>query len=1083
MPALGPLSDRKVDGTADVPVIERIKVVSTPRLVSGDGTKPDTYGEGENIRIEVTFDQPVYVEGDPTFALEVGDPCGSVCEADYESGSGTDTLVFAYLVLEVDLDRNGIAIPANPIEVVYGDSISNAADQDAHLSYRRKGTQRGHKVDGSRAAAQYLSVEDAEAHEADGEMEFTVRLEPRGLGIVTVDYATRDGSARAGSDYTETSGTLRFNSLEMERTVSVPILDDDVEDTGETFTLRLSDPEGAEIARGEGEATGTIHNSEVQPLTATFEDVPAAHDGSAFTFQVAFSEDIGISYRSLREDAFAVTGGRVTRGARVDDRRDLFEMTVEPDGGGDVTIALPAGRECGVSGAICTKGDNRRQLTNSPSATVAGPPDERRTNTAATGAPAIGGTPQVGEELTALTSGISDADGLDDARFAYQWIRTDTDIQGATGSTYTAVEADEGQRLKVRVSFTDDAGNEESLTSAATDAVAARPVPLTASFEGMPAEHRGEGGFHFRVAFSEDIGISFKALREDAFAVTGGRVTGGKRVDGRRDLFRMTVRPDSDAAVTITLPAGRECGVSGAICTKSEPRRQLTNSPSARVRGPVGISVADARVEEDDGAVLVFLVTLSRAAGGTLAVDYATSDGSAHAGVDYTAASGRLSFRTGESSKKIGVGVLDDAHDEGEETLTLTLSNASGGRLTDGDATGTIENRDPLPRALLARFGRTAAVHVVEHVEERLQAPREPGFRGRFAGRELRRGMERDLALNFLRQLRGASGVHPAGMAGHTAMAGSPAVGAAPMGTPGRGGGGALMTGTGGRMSGAAGMVGGAASLRTPGLGAAGFGGAAPVGAGPAGGPSGPHGGLNGGGFLQMGLGGGDLLTGSDFSMNRESRGGILSFWSRGAQSHFSGREGALSLGGDVRTTMFGADYAKGPVVAGLSLSNSRGLGEYAGAAGGQVASSVTGLYPWLGYKMTERVTVWGVAGYGTGGLLLTPDGGQALESGLSMAMAAAGTRGELLAGGASGFGLAFKADALWVGTAIDGVDGPAGRLKATDAAVTRFRTGLEGSRAYTLAGRLSLTPSVEVGLRHDGGTPRRARAWTWARA
>ncbi|MCY4636998.1 MAG: hypothetical protein OXG04_21295 [Acidobacteria bacterium] len=102
--------------------------------------------------------------------------------------------------------------------------------------------------------------------------------------------------------------------------------------------------------------------------------------------------------------------------------------------------------------------------------------------------------------------------------------------------------------------------------------------------------------------------------------------------------------------------------------------------------------------------------------------------------------------------------------------------------------------------------------------------------------------------------------------------------------------------------------------------------------------------------------------------------------------------------------------------MAGLSLSNSRGLGEYAGAAGGQVASSVTGLYPWLGYKMTERVTVWGVAGYGTGGLLLTPDGGQALESGLSMAMAAAGTRGELVAGGASGFELAFKADALWVG-------------------------------------------------------------------
>ena len=230
-------------------------------------------------------------------------------------------------------------------------------------------------------------------------------------------------------------------------------------------------------------------------------------------------------------------------------------------------------------------------------------------------------------------------------------------------------------------------------------------------------------------------------------------------------------------------------------------------------------------------------------------------------------------------------------------------------------------------------------------------------------------------------------------------------------------------------------------------------------------------GGFNDGGLLRMGLGGGDVLTGSNFALARETRhGGILSFWSRGAQSHFSGREGALSLGGDVRTTMFGADYAKGPLVTGLSLSHSRGLGEYTGIAGGQVASSVTGLYPWLGYKATERVTVWGVAGYGAGGMMLTPQGGPALESGLSMAMAAAGTRGELVAGGASAFELAFKADALWVGTSIDGVDGPAGRLKATAAAVTRFRTGLEGSRAYTFAGRLSLKPSVEVGLRHDGG-------------
>ena len=275
----------------------------------------------------------------------------------------------------------------------------------------------------------------------------------------------------------------------------------------------------------------------------------------------------------------------------------------------------------------------------------------------------------------------------------------------------------------------------------------------------------------------------------------------------RRCRWEITVEPDSREAVSIRLPETTDCNAGGAVCTGDG--RPLSNALSATVAGPVGIAAADARVEEDAGAVLAFAVTLSRAASRTLTVDYATSDGTAQAGVDYTAASGTLTFQAGESSRTIEVGVLDDAHDEDEETLTLTLSSASSGRLTDGDATGTIENRDPLPRALLARFGRTAAVHVVEHVEERLQAPREPGFRGRFAGRELRRGIERDMALSFLNRLGGRAGGQPAGAGVHGPMAGAAGGGAANMsslGTPGIAGGGLGMAAAAGPMGGAPGL-------------------------------------------------------------------------------------------------------------------------------------------------------------------------------------------------------------------------------------------------------------------------------------
>ncbi|MCY4617267.1 MAG: hypothetical protein OXD50_01750 [Chloroflexi bacterium] len=118
-------------------------------------------------------------------------------------------------------------------------------------------------------------------------------------------------------------------------------------------------------------------------------------------------------------------------------------------------------------------------LTSAATDAVALSTQAQQANTAATGAPTVSGTAQVGQTLTADTSGISDADSLTNVSYAYQWIRndgtTDTDITGATSSTYTLVDADQGKHIKVKVSFTDDAGHSETLTSAVTGRVAARP--------------------------------------------------------------------------------------------------------------------------------------------------------------------------------------------------------------------------------------------------------------------------------------------------------------------------------------------------------------------------------------------------------------------------------------------------------------------------------------------------------------------------------------------------------------------------------------------------------------------------------
>ena len=518
-------------------------------------------------------------------------------------------------------------------------------------------------------------------------------------------------------------------------------------------------------------------------------------------------------------------------------------------------------------------------------------------------------------------------------------------------------------------------------------------------------------------------------------------------VDEPNGKFTVTIRkPDS------TLTGGADLYSHGEAYTVGSPSSAtvtIVDNDGAGAPPPTTppiVSAKDARVAEGPGAELVFPVTLDRAPVETARIDWQTIDGAnrtgATAGQDYVAASGTLEFRPGQTSKTIRVAVLDDSHDEGNEVMLLYLSGAEHAVIDDALLKGTIENSDPLPRALMGRFGRTAALHVVERVEARMAAPRTVGVEGRVAGRQVRPGMERELALDVLRQL-GASAGRPA-----------PGAGGARSGVP---------------MAAAAGSMALGAGLGRPASGALG------LAAGPMDGRASPDGGLFDRGLASLGLGGGHLLTGSSVAVTRETRhGGLLSFWSRGARSSFAGREGALRLDGDVRTTMVGADYATGPLIVGVSLAHSRGRGGYTGVDIGEVHSSVTGLYPWLGYTVSDRVSVWGVTGYGTGTLALTPGEAPALTSGLSMGMAAGGLRGDLAESVVAGFGLAFKADALWVGTAIDGVAGPGGNLAATEAAVTRVRTGLEASRGYRFQRGVSLTPSVEVGLRHDGGDAER---------
>ena len=253
------------------------------------------------------------------------------------------------------------------------------------------------------------------------------------------------------------------------------------EDKGKTIKVKVTftDDAGNEETLTSAATAAVAVAPATTPLTASHEDAPASHDGQdSFTFKLRFSEEVELSYLTLQDQAFTVTGGTVTRAQRLTQGSSIgWRVTATPGSDADVTLVLPATTDCAATGAVCT--DGGKKLSAALSLTVPGPEPPQQ-NSEAAGAPTISGTVRVGEMLTADTSGIADEDGIDNASFSYQWLADDKDIAGATEATYTLGSAAQGKTIKVRVSFDDDAGNEETLTSAATAAVAARPnTPAT----------------------------------------------------------------------------------------------------------------------------------------------------------------------------------------------------------------------------------------------------------------------------------------------------------------------------------------------------------------------------------------------------------------------------------------------------------------------------------------------------------------------------------------------------------------------------------------------------------------------------
>ena len=213
-----------------------------------------------------------------------------------------------------------------------------------------------------------------------------------------------------------------------------------------------------------------------------------------------------------------------------------------------------------------------------------------------------------------------------------------------------------------------------------------------------------------------------------------------------------------------------------------------------------------------------------------------------------------------------------------------------------------------------------------------------------------------------------------------------------------------------------------------------------------------------------------DALSRSAFRYAREmSSGNSFGVWGQGSFSRFSGSEAGADMDGDVMSGTVGVDNSFSGWLHGLAVSRSESEGAYrvAGKDSLSLSASLTGIYPYARYNLTDRLRVWGTGGYGRGSLRLQGDSLASSSSDLSMVLGSIGVSGDIVSAGSSGgFGLSWQTDAMLLRSSL----ASSRSLSSVEAMVHRLRLSLESSYTLRMGNRASLAPKVQLGVRQDGG-------------
>ncbi len=557
-----------------------------------------------------------------------------------------------------------------------------------------------------------VSVDDITV--AEGAMGlFTISLDVVSTQDVTVSWTTADGTATAGSDYTARTGqsaTIQAGSLSW--TASVQTTGDAIDEANETFTIKLSNPTNAFLGDATGEAT--ITDDDATPALS-IDDLTVA-EGHAAQFTVSLD---AVSGQDVTV-AWATADGTAT-GDKDYMARTRQSLTI-PAGTQSLTISVPTAND-----AFDEPNETFTITLSSPvNATLADATGEA-TITDDDAEPALSIDDLTVAEGDAAQFTVS-LDAVSDRDVTVSW--STADGTATAGSDYTAQSG-------------------QSLTIAAGDRSGTISVQTTTDGDDESSET-------FTVTLSNPVSATLddatgEATISDANATPAVSIDDITVAEGAMGLFTISLDAVSTKDVTVswttadgtatagsdyTARTGQSVLQAGSLSTKfsvrtaddaiDEPDETFTVKLSSPVNATLGDAVGEATVTDDDAAPALsiddltvaegdaaqFTVSLDAVSGRDVTVAWATADGTATAGNDYTGQTGQsLTIAAGDLSGTVSVQTTSDGDDESDETFTVTLGNPVNATLADatGEATIAGDSSDPDYSALIATVKGYAA--------------------------------------------------------------------------------------------------------------------------------------------------------------------------------------------------------------------------------------------------------------------------------------------------------------------------------------------------------------------------------------